>query len=103
MTGFYYPQYVTISVCVCVYLCTATEAARVQEGEEVEAEGSGQQAGEVCGLQREPSAHTEVQEQELLGGAAQHTVLQHHPPLPVRPPVKLTQKDTILPHALMKS
>lgn len=75
----------------CVYPGTSAEAAWVQEGEEVEAEDSGQQAGKVCGLQGEPSAHTEAQEHQLLRGTAQHKVLQHRPPLAVRPPVKLTK------------
>lgn len=76
----------------CEHPGTAAEAAGVQEGEEVEAEGPGQQAGEVCGLQGEPSAHAEAQKHQLLGGTAQHKVLQHRPPLAVGPPVKL--RDT---------
>lgn len=83
-----------VHLCVCVYPCTATEAARVQEGEEIEAEGSGQQAGKVCGLQGEPSANTEAQEPELVGGTAEHQVLQHRPPLAVRPPVKLPGQNS---------
>lgn len=76
----------------CVYPGASTEAAWVQEGEEVEAEGSGQQAGEICGLQGEPPAHTEAQERQLLRRTAQHKVLQHRLPLAVGPPVKLTKR-----------
>lgn len=70
-----------------MYPGASAEAARVQEGEEVEAEGSGQVAGEVRGLQGE----TPAQEGQLLRAAAQHQVLQHRPPLAVGPPVKLAK------------
>lgn len=76
-----------------MYLGTSTEAAGVQEGEDVETERSGQQAGEVSGLQGEPPAHAEAQEHQLISGTFQHKVLQHRPPLTVRPPVKLTRKE----------
>lgn len=75
-----------------MYLCTSTEAAWVQEREDVEAEGSWQQAGKVCSLQGEQSAHTDAQETELLIGAAQHKVLKHSLPLTLRPPVKLMRR-----------
>lgn len=74
------------------HLGTATEAAGVQEWEDIEAEGPGQHAGGVCSLQGEPSAHTQAHEPQLLHWTAQHKVLQHHPPLAVRPPVKLNIK-----------
>lgn len=81
----------------CVDLGTSAEAAGVQEREDVEAEGSGQQACEVCSLQGELSAHTEAQEPELLHRTAQHQVLKHSLPLAVRPPVKLTRtRQTIM-------
>lgn len=73
-----------------MYPSTPTEAAWVQEGEDVQAERSGQHAGEVCSLQGEPSVNAEAQEHQLLRGTAQHQVLQHRLPLTVRPPVKLT-------------
>lgn len=76
-----------------VYLCTSTEAAGVQEREEVEAEGSWQQAGEVSSLQGEHSAHTGAQEAELLHCTAQHKVLKHSRPLAIRPPVKLMTRS----------
>lgn len=72
-----------------MYLGASTEAAWVQEGEEVEAEGSGQQAGEVCSLQGELSAHAEAEEPELVHRTVQNKVLQHLFSLSVRPPVKL--------------
>lgn len=78
-----------------MYPSTSTEAAWVQEGEDVQAEGSGQHAGEVCSLQGEPSVNAEAQEHQLLQGTAQHQVLQHRLPLTVRPPVKLTNTRTV--------
>lgn len=88
------------TLCACVraraYPRTAAEAARVQEGEQVDAQRSGQYAGEVCGLQGEPSAYAVAQERELPRGTAEHQILQHHPPLGVRPPVELTAGATFL-------
>lgn len=72
------------------YPRTATEAAWVQEGEDVEADGSRQQAREVSGQQGELSTHAALDKAELLHGAALDEVAQHQPPLPVRPLGKLT-------------
>lgn len=71
------------------HLSASAKAAWVQEGEDVEAEGSGQQAAEVCSLQGQPSAHADTQELELLHSTAQNRVLQHGLPLTVGPPEEL--------------
>lgn len=72
-----------------VYLSTSAETAWVQEGEDIEADRSGQQTGEVCCLQGEPSAHAQAQKPQLLLSTVQHQVLQHLLPLTVRPPIEL--------------
>lgn len=72
-----------------VYPGASAETAWVQEGEDVEADHSGQQTSEVCGLQGEPSAHGQAQKPELLLSTAQQQVLQHRLPLTVRPPIEL--------------
>lgn len=80
------------------HLSTSAETARVQEGEDVEAEDSGQQAAEVCSLQGQSSAHADTQEPELLHSTAENRVVQHGLPLTVGPPEEL-QRHCCDPHS----